>query len=108
MAIKVIEIIGIVGALLPVPIAVGALVWAQHEKAVKALHRWVQITGFQIVSAQKRYLRTGPFFLNSTSGQFVFRIVVRDHSGTERIGWLRVGGPLIGVLSDETDIVWDP
>jgi hypothetical protein len=85
---------------------VAGLVWWQHSKADAILKQWALTSGVELVSAQNRYLRTGPFLLHSP-GLFVFRIVVRDSAGTQRAGWVRVGGWLAGVLSDKTEVIWD-
>jgi len=99
------QIIQIIPVFLPLILVVTALVWLQHSRANEILQQWAQSAGVQLVSAQKRYLRTGP--MSYARGQFVFRIVVRDKAGAERTGWLRVGGWLAGVLSDKTKVIWD-
>jgi hypothetical protein len=96
----------IISVLLLFALVVTLLVWWQHSRADEILRRWAQAAGVELVSAQKRYLRTGPFLLYSR-GQFVFRIIVRDQAGTQRAGWLRAGGWLAGVLSDKTKVIWD-
>ncbi len=98
-----VEVISIV---LPAALVVVAFVWWQHSRASGIVRQWAQKSGVELVSAQKRYLRTGPFVLYAR-GQFVFRVVVRDHGCGERSGWLRVGGWLAGVLSEKAEIVWD-
>jgi len=104
MTMQVIEFISRLAALALVLVG---LAWWQYTKADEILQRWANGAGMQIVSAQRRYFRTGPFFMNQARGQFVYRIVVRDHSGTERAGWLKVGGLFVGVLSDESMVIWD-
>lgn len=86
---------------------VAVLAWVQHSKARKIVLQWAQTMEVELVSAQVRYLRTGPFFFAHSRGQFVFRILVRDQTGQERTGWLRVGGWLLGVLSAKTKVYWD-
>jgi hypothetical protein len=93
--------------LLPVALAVAVLVWWQHSKAHEIVRQWAKVTDVELLSAEKRYLRTGPFFLDHARGQFVFRVVVRERAGAERSGWLRVGGWLVGVISDKTKVIWD-
>ena len=96
----------ITSVILPLGLFVAAVTWWQHSRANEIVRQWARSSGVELVSAQKRYLRTGPFLLYAR-GQFVFRVVVREHTGTERSGWLRVGGWLAGVLSNKTEIVWD-
>ena len=88
----ILTVIQIIAAFLPIVAIIVALTCWQHSKANEILHRWAQAEGFTLISAEKRYLRTGRFFFNHSRGQFVFRIVVRDAAGAERSGWLRVGG----------------
>jgi hypothetical protein len=97
--------ITIIWIVLVVALVVG-LTWWQHARAEEIVQKWAQKRGVEIVSAQKRYLRTGPFLLYAR-GQFVFRVVVRGQGGAERSGWLRVGSWLVGIFSDKTEIVWD-
>src|SRR3954451_9279811 len=100
------QVVQTIAIFLPLALIVTVIVWWQHSKADTILKRWTLASGFELVSAQKRYLRTGPFLLYSR-GQFVFRIVVRDHAGTQHAGWIRIGGWLAGVLSDKTEVIWD-
>jgi hypothetical protein len=99
--------IQIISVLLPLALVVVAGIWWQQSRANKILRRWAQAADMELVSAQKRYLRTGPFLLQHTRGQFVFRIVVRDRAGMQHSGWLRVGSWLAGVLSEQTKVIWD-
>lgn len=95
----------IISVFLVLAFVVAAVRW-QHSRADEILKCWAQTTGVEVVSAEKRYLRLGPFLMHSR-GQFVFRIVVRDQTGLQRTGWLRVGGWLAGVLSDKAEVRWD-
>ena len=100
------QVFKIISVYLPLALIV-VFVWWLHSRADEILKRWAQAAGLELVSAQKRYLRTGPFFLDQARGQFVYRIVVRDRAGMERAGWLRVGGWNTSVLSEETKVMWD-
>ena len=100
------QVVEVIAVIVPVALLVAVLVWWQRSKADTILKRWALASGLELVSVQKRYLRTGPFLLYSR-GQFVFRIVVRDGAGTQRAGWIRVGGWLAGVLADKTEVIWD-
>jgi hypothetical protein len=105
-AITAMSPIEIILILLPVALGIAALTWWQHSRANEIVRQWARSNGVELLSAQKRYLRTGPFLLYAR-GQFVFRVVVREQGGTERSGWLRVGGWLAGVLSNKAEMVWD-
>ena len=97
----------IISVLVLVVLVGGMLARWQLKRADEILCRWAQEEGMEVVSAHKRYFRTGPFFFRHGRGQFVFRITVRDQAGVERTGWLRVGGWLAGVMSDKTKVIWD-
>ena len=101
------QVIQIISVFLPLVVIVAVFVWWQHSRADEILHRWAREGGLTLVSAQKRYLRTGHCCMDHGRGQFVFRFVVRDHAGVERAGWLRVGSWIGGVLSDNTKVIWD-
>lgn len=101
------NVIHVILTVLPLAVAVVVLIWWQHTRASDILRQWAQKDGFEVISANKRYIRTGPFFMDHSRGQFVFRIVVRDRSGTKRTGWLLVGGWLAGVASNKSRISWD-
>jgi len=105
--IHAMQIFQIIAVFLPFVIGIAVLVWWQHVRADEILQRWARAAGLALVSAQKRYLRTGPFFMDHFPGQLVFRIVACDPTGAERAGWLRVGSRLGGVLSDKTKVIWD-
>jgi acetamidase/formamidase len=96
-----------ISALSMMVLLVAGLLWLQNSRADQIVRDWAEATGVELISAEKRYVRTGPFFLNHARGQFVFRITVRDQAGAERAGWIRVGGWLAGMLSDKTKVIWD-
>ena len=87
--------------------AFGALYWWQHSRARKVVHRWAKAGAMEIVSAERRYLRAGPFTFNYSREQVVFRVIVKDQEGVQRAGWICVGGGLRGVWSDKTKVIWD-
>ena len=100
------QIAEVIGLIIPAALFVAGLTWWQHSRADTILKRWALASGVEVLSAQKRYLRTGPFLFQG-KGRFIFRIVVRDAEGTRRAGWIRVGGWLAGLLSDKTEVIWD-
>jgi hypothetical protein len=79
--------------------------WFQYSKANEALLNWAQSSGVELITAERRYLRTGPFFLAHDRGDAVFKIVVRDQDGINRSGWLRVG--IWWLYSNQTKVIWD-
>lgn len=101
------NLFSVASTILSIALIVGALAWIQHAKARELVRQWAQSSALDLVSAENRYLRTGPFFFEHVRGQFIFRVVVRDQTGTESSGWLRVGGWLTGVFSSKTKVIWD-
>ena len=103
----VLKLISIVTTILPFVMLVIAIVWWSDKRANEILQRWAQNSELTLLFSEKRYLCTGPFFMNHFRGQMIFRIVVRDNAGTERSGWIRIGSWLVGVFSDTTRVIWD-
>ena len=85
----------------------GGLITAQITRSQQLLTKWATENGYQVLQAQVRPLfNKGPFFWSSKA-QVVYRIVVQDEQGYERSGWLQLGSPFIGVLSDRANVRWD-
>jgi hypothetical protein len=97
-------------ALLFVEICVtGGVLWERRRARVArdVLDRWVRHANLQlqIVTAKSPFLRFPPFWF--THAQYIFRITVQDASGAHRNGWVRIGGWVSGLFSDEIKVVWD-
>ena len=82
-----------------------AWVW-RRKRSEDIISRWAKENGYEVISAKLR-LWPGPFLFRRTEGQTVFRVHVRDGSGRERHGWLRCGGWVFGLLSNEAKVDWD-
>lgn len=80
---------------------------AEYGRSGDVLERWAAREGLQILSRERRLLARGPFFFRTTRSQQVFRVTVRGRDGSVRHGYVRVGGFLLGVLSERADVVWD-
>jgi len=86
--------------------AVGMFVW-HFSRAEAILQRWARDNGYEIVSKEYRWFRRGPFFWWTSKGQEVFYVTIRTMDGRHRRGWVRCGGWLLGVFSDQADVQWD-
>lgn len=87
-------------------LAIASAIW--HQRRSKDMVRdWARSNGYRIVSAERRYLRRGPFWWRSSKGQEVFYVVVQDTDGSRHGAYLRCGGFLLGTLSDEVTVEWD-
>jgi hypothetical protein len=56
---------------------------------------WEKKNGVIIVRAERRWILTGPFWM--CRWPVVYRILVRDSAGAERMGWLCIEAPGCGI-----------
>jgi hypothetical protein len=54
-----------------------------------------------------RSLRRGPFWWRTSEGQTVYYVTIRDGRNNLRHAWIRCGGWLAGLFSDQVDVRWD-
>ena len=78
-----------------------------YRRGRQLLSDWADERGIRIIWKERRYLRTGPFFLRSSRGQIIYRIVAMNPDGIRRKGGVRIGGFLFGVLSRKISVIWD-
>ncbi len=92
-------------AVLAVAVSFLILLWdLRRSRAI--LDKWAANEGFNIVSAERRWVLTGPFWWRTGRGQRVFYVTVRDAKGHVRRAYVRVGGWLLGLFSDVADVEW--
>jgi hypothetical protein len=73
---------------------VALLIWAlgQFRRARREIRRAIEQAGSTPIQMRYRHVRLGPFSLWDTSrSQHVYRVVVREATGRERIVWARWG-----------------
>jgi hypothetical protein len=70
------------------------------------LTEWAYQNGYELLTAQLRPFRKGPFWWSSR-GQTVYRVEARDQQGNIRTGWVRCGSGLLGVLANVVEVKWD-
>lgn len=87
-------------------IVIASIVWTRR-RASAMLASWAAAGGYQLIESEPRYLRTGPYFWRHSRGQLVYRVTVIDPRGWRRGGYVRLGGWLLGLLSDQVDVTWD-
>ncbi|MGC4015719.1 MAG: hypothetical protein QM755_14525 [Luteolibacter sp.] len=79
----------------------------RHSRAQELLEDWAAGSGYQLLDYEVRTMLRGPFWLNSSKSQIVYRITIRDRDGLTMHGWVRCGGWLFGLLEDEVEVRWD-
>ena len=94
----------ILGAFAVVMLAVfvGFVIYIHIRRAQTLLKGWAEENGYEILDAEPRLFRRGPYFW-SGRGQVVYRVWVRDREGVERLGWVRCGSWWGGVLVDKVE-----
>jgi hypothetical protein len=85
---------------------IGLSLYLYITRSRSLLRKWIQENRYDLVHAEYRYLRKGPFFWSSRN-QPVYRVEVRDAAGNHRSGWLQCGGWFLGVLTDKVKVIWD-
>jgi len=87
---------------------VAMLLWRWHfRKSRRLLEQWARANDLEVISAERRYLRRGPFFWRSGKGHEVFHVTVRDAAGRHRHAYVRAGGWWWGMMSDDVAVEWD-
>jgi hypothetical protein len=99
------QIPGLLAMIVLVGFVVVAL-YFQIRRAQTLLRKWAQENGYEILDAEHRVFRKGPYIW-SARGQAVYRVWVRDREGVERLGWVRCGSWFAGVFSDKVESRWD-
>jgi hypothetical protein len=97
-------------ALLPaalIIIVLGLYFFWFFRQSRSLLEKWAAKNGFQIVQSKLRWLAKGPYSFRSSRTQTVYRIRVRESQGRERAGWVRCGGPILGLLTGDVEVTWD-
>jgi hypothetical protein len=85
---------------------VGFTIYVQMRRAQMLLRGWAQGHGYEIVEAEHRLFRKGPYMW-SARGQAIYRVRVRDPAGVERQGWVRCGTWWGGVFANKVESRWD-
>ena len=73
---------------------IGLQIWGlqQLRKARREVRAEIERCGVKIVEMKSRAFRLGPFsMLNTSRTQSVYRVVVRESTGRERVVWARSG-----------------
>ena len=93
-------------SVLVIGIALASHAWTRY-RATKLLGSWAMSNGYQLLQSEPRYARTGPYFWRHSRGQVIYYITIADPRGSRRTGYVRLGGWLFGLLSNQVDVTWD-
>ena len=76
-------------------------------RADALIDRFVTDRGYRLIRKERRTLFRGPFFLSTGRGQEVYYLTVEDREGRLLCGYVRCGGAMLGMLSDNIEVIWD-
>ena len=82
------------------------LVW-KFRSANAMLDVWLAERNYRLARRHRCGTTGGPWVKRTSLGQVVYRVVVVDHEGNRRSGWLRVGSALFGLWAYRADAWWD-
>ena len=86
--------------------AVGLYLYFYFTRARQLLDNWASENRFQLLRAEFRMFRKGPFFWSGRN-QAVYRVEIRDEGGNDRTGWVRCGTWWLGVFANSVEVKWD-
>ena len=95
--------LGIVATPIAVILAWGVVRLRRGRAAVLAA---IEREGYEVVRIERRVLRQGPLFWTTTRSQSVYRVVARDVSGREHMGWARWGRTWL-FTRDSLELRWE-
>lgn len=99
-------IIGIIAVSALLFVSIGLTLWA-HERASDMLDKWAQRNQYQIEKRERRSFFKGPFFWTTGRGQYVYRVIVRDDRGQERVAWVKLGSWIFGIWQEQVQVIWE-
>ena len=88
-------------------ILITAFMTYHKNSGLREVEKWAKDEGLEILSAEYRWVKRGPYFISSSNYQRIFYVTVRDESGKIKKCWIKAGGLLFGLLSDKFDIRWE-
>jgi hypothetical protein len=87
-------------------LVIGILYW-HFSRSWSLLRQWTADNGYELLRAEYRTFRRGPFFWSTSRGQTVYFVEVRDRRGHTRTGWVRCGSWWLGLMSDKVEVRWE-
>ncbi len=68
---------------------------------------WARDHGFEVLDAEERWFRRGPFFWRASNAQTVYYVTVRGPDGASRKAYVRCGGYWGGLWQSRVDVRWE-
>ncbi len=73
-------------------VALQVWAWDQGRRARREIATQIERSGARVISMKYRYFRLGPFSTwNSSRSQHVYRVIVQEPTGRERVVWAQWG-----------------
>ena len=83
----------IIGAIIAIHAWIG---YSAITSCRRNIREWAEDKGYQILKMNLRMFRKGPYMFRSTEMQVVYNVLVEEN-GTEREGFIRQGGFIVGL-----------
>lgn len=72
----------------------------------EALFRWASSNGYRLLKFGQPLVEATPFPFTLSKSQHIFKITVADSTGSERAGYVRLGGFWRGLSSPKAEVRW--
>lgn len=96
------------GLIMGVALVFGVVSLAWHfMRGRELVEEWARQHSYALEECQYRYLTRGPYLWASSKSQAVYRVKVRTPDGQVHWGWVRCGGWIAGMFSNQVDVRWD-
>jgi len=83
------------------------LVAYESNNSKESLKEWAMDNNYQIIE-QKLYPHLfTPFYLSSSKLQVVYKVRIKDESGNEKEGWVRLGSRWTGLRKKQYKVIWN-
>ncbi len=79
-----------------------------YKKSETLLKEWATKNSYDLIEYELTWIKRGPFFWSSSSGQTVYRVKVFDQNTlSSKKGWVRCGSFWGGLFSSKTEVKWE-
>jgi hypothetical protein len=97
-----------IGVMIAFWIVVVVIMLIFHQsRADSLLQGFLVRNGFRLIEKQRVWFFRGPFFFTTGKGQEVYYVTVQDRHGSIRSRYVRCGGWILGMFSNNVEVRWD-